>query len=50
MSKLLLAIWLVVSAGAVYAGCSTNTVTQGGRMIVCTTCCDAYNNCNTTCF
>ena len=50
MSKLLLAVWLVVSAGAVYAGCSTQTVTMNGKMTVCTTCCDQYGNCNTTCF
>ena len=50
MNKLILAVWLVVSAGAVYAGCSTTTINQGGRMVVCTTCCDQWGNCNVTCF
>jgi hypothetical protein len=50
MSKLLLAVCLVVAAGTVYARCSTQTVNMNGKMTVCTTCCDPYGNCNTTCF
>lgn len=50
MNKLIVAVWLTLSASAVFAACTTNTIMQGGRMVVCTSCCDAYGNCNTTCF
>ena len=50
MNKLLIGVWLCLVTTLSYAACSTQTVTMGGRMTVCTTCCDAYNNCNTTCF
>lgn len=49
MNKLLLAVWLTLATGVVYAACTSNTISQGGRMIFCTTCCDAYGNCNTFC-
>lgn len=36
-------------SAAAYAACSTHTITSGGRMMTCTTCC--YNgNCSTTCY
>lgn len=50
MSKLIIALWLTLTASAVYAACTTQTISQGGRFVVCTTCCDNYGNCNTTCF
>jgi len=50
MNKLLFAVWLTLSASAVFAACSTYTVNQGGRMVVCTSCCDQWGNCNVTCF
>lgn len=37
-------------ATAVYANCTTHTVTtSSGRMVTCTTCCFG-GNCNTNCF
>lgn len=50
MSKFIIGVMLSVTALSVYARCTTQTVSQGGRMVVCTSCCDAYGNCNTTCF
>ena len=50
MNKVILAVWLTLSASAVYAACTTQTIMQGGRMVVCTSCCDQWGNCNVTCF
>ena len=45
----LTALVLTASSTVVCAsGCNTNTIFQGGRAIVCTTCCVA-GNCNTVC-
>jgi hypothetical protein len=49
MKKLIVGIWLSVTATMVYASCTTHTIMQNGRMVTCTTCCYG-NNCNTTCF
>lgn len=48
--KIIAGVLLSVFATVVYARCTTQTVTQGGRMVICTTCCDPYGNCNTNCF
>lgn len=49
MKKALLGLIGLGFATAVYAQCTTSTVTYNGKMVTCTTCC--YNgNCNTTCF
>ena len=48
--KYLIAIWLISASAFSYAACTTNTVTINGKFTVCTTCCDNYGNCNTTCF
>lgn len=51
MSKAILAVALSLTALSVYAQCRTSTIiTPDGRMIVCTTCCDQWGNCNSTCF
>ena len=40
----------VVLGSAAYAACSTTTVIRGdGMPLICTTCCDANNNCNVIC-
>lgn len=49
MKKYFIGIVLMISAGAVYANCVTNTTYRGGRMTTCTTCCYG-NNCTTNCF
>jgi hypothetical protein len=49
MKKVLLGLFFAGVASVAYAQCTTSTVTYGGKMVTCTTCC--YNgNCNTTCF
>jgi len=50
MKKILFALCSLGFATAVYANCTTSTVTMpNGKMMFCQTCC--YNgNCNTTCF
>jgi hypothetical protein len=49
MAKILFAVWAITSSALVYASCTTSTVTYGGRMVTCTTCC--YGGvCNTNCF
>jgi hypothetical protein len=48
--KIIMGVLLSVVATVVYARCTTQTINQGGRMMVCTTCCDQWGNCNTTCF
>lgn len=48
--KKLIAAWLIaVVSTSVWANCSTHTITQGGRMVTCTTCCFG-GNCTTNCF
>jgi len=49
MKKYIVGIILALTATAVYATCTTNTIIgRDGRMTVCTTCC-SYGNCTTTC-
>lgn len=49
MKKYILAAVLALTATAAYATCYTNTtITQDGRMVICTTCCYG-TNCTTTC-
>lgn len=51
MKKILFGLTTLMFAGAVYAACSTHTIMSGGKIVTCTTCCDAYGrNCTTTCF
>lgn len=50
MKKYLIGIILALSAGVVYAACSTHTYISGGRVVTCTTCCYSPGNCTTTCF
>lgn len=50
MRKFLTAVALMAVAGSVYAACSTHTIMSGGKYVTCTTCCDSWGNCNTTCF
>ena len=50
MRKFLTAVALMAFAGSVYAACSTHTIFSGGKYVTCTTCCDSFGNCNTTCF
>jgi hypothetical protein len=33
----------------VYASCTTHTISSGGRIVMCTTCC-YFNQCYTNCF
>jgi hypothetical protein len=49
MKKVIIGTVLALAASAAYASCVTNTVFQGGKMVVCTTCCYG-GNCTTTCF
>jgi hypothetical protein len=50
MIKTMLALILSISAATVYAGCTTTTLIMGdGMPKICTTCCDANNNCNVIC-
>lgn len=49
MKKYIFGIAAALFATAVYANCVTNTIMQGGRMVICTTCCYGSNNCTTTC-
>lgn len=49
MKKFIIATLCVGFATAAYARCTTQSVSQGGRYVVCTTCCDNYGNCNTFC-
>jgi hypothetical protein len=48
--KTLLAIWFITASALVYANCTTQTITYDNKFKTCTTCCDSYGNCNTTCF
>ena len=50
MNKFIIGAWLCLVTTLSYAACSTYTVNQGGRMVVCTSCCDQWGNCNVTCF
>ncbi len=49
MKKLIIAVWLATTASLVYANCSTHTITSGGRIVTCTTCCYG-GNCTTNCY
>jgi hypothetical protein len=53
MKKLTNVLALIILAGVAsvaYAACSSHTVfAPDGRVIVCTTCCSAGNNCTTSC-
>jgi hypothetical protein len=48
MKKIIIAIALTMSASVALANCVTNTVFSGGRMTICTTCCQ-FGSCTTTC-
>ena len=48
MRKIITALALAAWATAAWAACTTHTYTQGGRTIICTTCCN-NGNCNTFC-
>jgi len=48
MKKYIVGVVLALSASAVYAACTTNTIISGGRTLFCTTCCYS-GNCTTTC-
>lgn len=50
MNKILVGLVLLVISATAYAACTTHTYTQGGRIVMCTTCCDNNGNCNTNCF
>lgn len=48
MIKALIGIWMLASAGMVYAACTTHTYIGPNGGTMCTTCC--FNgNCTTTC-
>lgn len=49
MKKALALIGGLAVATSVYAACTTSTVTYGGKMVTCTTCCYG-GNCTTNCF
>lgn len=50
MKKILVLIATLALATNVYAACTTTTVlTPDNKYVVCTTCCDSYNNCQVTC-
>lgn len=50
MKYVICALIASVISAAAYARCTTQSViTPDGRAMVCTTCCDNYGNCNTTC-
>ena len=50
MNKILIALALLVVSVTAYAACSTHTIMSGGKIVSCTTCCDSFGNCTTTCF
>jgi len=50
MKKLLIGMALLGISLTTYAACTTHTVMSGGKVVMCTTCCDSLGNCNTTCF
>ena len=50
MRKIIFGLIAAAVATAAYAGCTTTTVIRGdGMPLICTTCCDANNNCNVIC-
>lgn len=48
MKKVIIGLWLALSASIVYASCTTNTYIINGKMTTCTTCCYG-SNCTTSC-
>lgn len=50
MKKIFVGLALLVVSLSAYAACTTHTFMSGGKMVMCTTCCDSLGNCNTTCF
>ena len=48
MGKILFVVWALTSSALAYAACTTSTVTYGGRMVTCTTCC-LNGFCSTNC-
>jgi len=50
MNKILVGLVLLVISATAYAACTTHTMSSGGRIVMCTTCCDNNGNCNTNCF
>jgi hypothetical protein len=50
MRKFIVGLVGVAFTFTVYAGCTTTTLIMGdGMPKICTTCCDANNNCNVIC-
>jgi hypothetical protein len=49
LCALMLAMALSLHALPAWASCTTHTLSYGGRMMTCTTCCFG-NYCTTTCF
>lgn len=50
MRYLMISTVIAIISGAAYAACTTSTVIQpDGRVTVCSTCCDANNNCTVVC-
>lgn len=50
MKKIFAGLVLLVVSLTAYAACTTHTFMSGGKMVMCTTCCDNLGNCNTNCF
>ena len=45
-----IAIFFVSDACAAQTGCRTTTIFEpGGRIIICTTCCNVFGNCTVNC-
>jgi hypothetical protein len=49
IKKFLAGLGIALITTGAWASCSTHTITSGGRMVTCTTCCFG-NNCTTNCF
>lgn len=49
MKKFLAAITIALVTTGAWASCTTHTITSGGRMVTCTTCC-YFGNCSTNCY
>lgn len=50
MKKFILIAGLLSISYAAYAACTTTTIMQDGRTVICTTCCDSFGNCTVNCF
>lgn len=50
MRYIIISTVIAIISGVAYAACTTSTVIQpDGRVTVCSTCCDANNNCTVIC-